>query len=312
MKIFKITLYVLGIIALAIIGASFYMVNFALNANNDKDVDSVLAQEFNKYEHLEPWLDSLKTSNNYCDTFVTFNGKDRLHAIYVKATPQTNRCAVLLHGYKDCYASMLMLGYMYNHDFGYNILIPDHFAHGLSDGNIIQMGWKDRLNAMKWMDIANHVFGDSTQMVVHGISMGGATTMMISGETQKPYVKCFVDDCGYTDVWSQFSNELHNQFGLPNFPLLYTANILCNIRYGWSFKEASAIEQVKRCTLPMMFIHGSDDSYVVTDMVYQLYEAKQGDKELWIAPDSKHAKSYFDHQTEYANRVKLFVDKYIK
>ena len=41
------------------------------------------------------------------------------------------------------------------------------------------------------MNIANEIFGDSTQMVVHGISMGGATTMMVSGEKQQPYVKLF-------------------------------------------------------------------------------------------------------------------------
>ena len=44
--------------------------------------------------------------------------------------------------------------------------------------------WKDRLDVLQWMNIANEIFGDSTQMVVHGISMGGATTMMVSGEEQ--------------------------------------------------------------------------------------------------------------------------------
>ena len=59
------------------------------------------------------------------------------------------------------------------------------------------MGWKDRWDVLQWMNIANEIFGDSTQMVVHVISMGGATTMMVSGEEQKPFVRCFVEDCGY-------------------------------------------------------------------------------------------------------------------
>ena len=65
-----------------------------------------------------------------------------------------------------------------------------------SGGPAIQMGWKDRLDVMQWMHIANQIYGDSTQMVVHGISMGGATTMMVSGEAQPYFVKCFVEDCG--------------------------------------------------------------------------------------------------------------------
>lgn len=54
-------------------------------------------------------------------------------------------------------------------------------------------------------------------MVVHGISMGAATTMMVSGEAQQPFVKCFVEDCGYTSVWDEFSFQLKDMFGLPEF-----------------------------------------------------------------------------------------------
>lgn len=54
-------------------------------------------------------------------------------------------------------------------------------------------------------------------MAVHGISMGGATTMMVSGEEQQPFVKCFVEDCGYTSVWDEFSHELKSSFFLPPF-----------------------------------------------------------------------------------------------
>ena len=39
---------------------------------------------------------------------------------------------------------------------------------------------KDRLDVLRWMNIANDIYGGNTQMVVHGISMGAATTMMVS------------------------------------------------------------------------------------------------------------------------------------
>lgn len=135
------------------------------------------------------------------------------------------------------------------------------------------------------MNIANEIFGDSTQMVVHGISMGGATTMMVSGEKQQPYVKCFVEDCGYTSVWDEFSHELKSSFHLPAFPLMYTTSWLCEKKYGWNFKEASSLKQVEKCELPMLFIHGDKDTYVPTWMVYPLYEAKPEPKELWIVPE---------------------------
>ena len=33
------------------------------------------------------------------------------------------------------------------------------------------------------------------------------------------------------------------------FPLMYTADWLCQLEYGWGFKEASALKQVARCHL---------------------------------------------------------------
>lgn len=99
---------------------------------------------------------------------------------------------------------------------------------------------------MQWMHIANQIYGDSTQMVVHGISMGGATTMMVSGEAQPYFVKCFVEDCGYTSVWDEFSHELKSSFHLPSFPLMNTTSWLCQKKYGWNFEEASSLNQVKK------------------------------------------------------------------
>ena len=70
------------------------------------------------------------------------------------------------------------------------------------------MGWKDKDDIKQWIDVANNAFGGHTQMVITGISMGGATTMMTSGETLPQCVKCFVEDCGYTSVWDEFCGEL--------------------------------------------------------------------------------------------------------
>ena len=139
--------------------------------------------------------------------------------------------------------------------------------------------------------------------------------MMFSGEVKQMNVqppKCFVEDCGYTSVWDEFAGELKNRFGLPAFPLLDIASLFCQWRYGWNFREASALEQVRQCTLPMLFIHGDADTFVPTWMVHPLYEAKPGPKELWLVPGAEHAVSYKENKEEYTRRVKNFVDKYIR
>ena len=50
---------------------------------------------------------------------------------------------------------MFMIGYLYNRDLGFNILLPDLQHQGESEGRAIQMGWKDRLDVLQWMNITN-------------------------------------------------------------------------------------------------------------------------------------------------------------
>ena len=294
-------------------GASSFMLNYSLSPiNRGKDLQGSWKYMFENYPELQAWKDSLQHANALKDTFIYVTDQNRLHAFYVEAPQPTSKTAVIIHGYTDNAIRMMMIGYMYNRSLGYNILLPDLRYSGESEGSYLQMGWLDRKDVIQWMNVTNQIYGDSTQMVVHGISMGGATTMMISGEPQPDYVKCFVEDCGYTSVWDQFCKELDEQFGLPEIPLMYTSSWLCNWKYGWSFEEASALKQVEKCHLPMLFIHGEKDDYVPTWMVYQLYEAKPQPKELWIVPNAGHATSYKLNKEVYTEKVKQFTDKYIQ
>lgn len=301
-------------VLVALLGAaSSFMLKFALSPLNEgKNLESSWEYMFKNYPELETWKDSLQQANALKDTFIYAPDQARLHAYYVAAPTPTSKTAVIVHGYTDNAIRMMMIGYLYNKNLGYNILLPDLRYSGLSDGDAFQMGWLDRKDVMLWMDVANQIYGDSTQMVVHGISMGGATTMMISGETQPDYVKCFVDDCGYTSVWDQFSKELKEDFGIPAFPLLYTSSWLCDWTKGWNFTEASSLEQVKKCSLPMLFIHGEKDDYVQTWMVHELYKAKPQPKEIWVVPGADHATSYKLNKEEYTQKVKQFTEKYIQ
>ena len=312
-RIVRSVLVLLLLLAAVIAGGSLYMLSYSLTPDATMAAKNAASYKYMyaEYPFLKPWVDSLERTGALRDTVILGSEGERLHAVYAAAPEPTDRTAVIVHGYTDNAVRMLMIGYLYNHDLGYNILLPDLYYHGRSEGRAIRMGWKDRLDVLRWMDVANDIFGGDTRMVVHGISMGAATTMMVSGEEQRPYVKCFVEDCGYTSVRDQFAKELKEQFGLPAFPLLDVASWLCGLKYGWTFGEASSLEQVKKSRLPMLFIHGDADDYVPTRMVYPLYEAKPGDKELWVVPGASHANSYRDNREEYTRRVGEFVGRYV-
>jgi len=293
----------LTVLLVAVVGSSFYMLDYALSPAPHRTNTDLLYQElFDRYPETQPWVDSLQRVQGLRDTTINMPGNYRCHAYYIN---KGSHCtAIVIHGWRGQAIKFFSLAQMYERSLGYNVVIPDVYAHGQSDGDAIRMGWLDRLDMLRWME----VFKTDT-MVVHGVSMGAATTMMLSGEQMPADIKDlrFIEDCGYTSVWDEFQGQLEADFGLPAFPLLYTSSMLCDLLYGWNFSEASAIQQLSSVRYPMLFIHGDSDTFVPTEMVYRLYKAKPQPKALWITRQTGHAQSYRNHRNEYIEHVRKFL-----
>lgn len=297
-----------------------YLLDYSLKPEalkESRNVEQSFLKAFQDYPFLVEWTDSLLQSGRMGDLYIENKEGTRLHAYTIPAEVPTGNTAVLVHGYTDNAVSMLHIAHLYNKVLGFNVLMPDLYAHGLSEGEAIRMGWKDRLNVLQWAQEAEELFGGDkpVKMVIHGVSMGGATTLMAAGEIgydfyQLPYVKAIVADCAYTTVWDEFAHQLKEQFSLPAFPLLHIANALCKWEYGWDFKQASAIEGISNTILPVMLIHGTDDNYVPTRMLYQLEKNCLLESERYLVNGAGHAKAYETNPEKYTERVESFINKH--
>ena len=221
--------------------------------------------------------------------------------------PGSHKWLIAVHGYTGRRQDMQDVAGFYGLQ-GYNVLTPDMRAHGESQGKYIGMGWLDRKDVLGWIQYVIDL-DDQAEIILHGISMGAATVMMTSGEELPPQVKGIVEDCGYTSVWDIFSDELSYLFHLPDFPILYAADGIAWLRAGYEFKGASALEQVKKSQVPILFIHGSEDNFVHTDMVYELYEACQSPKEILVIQGAGHGEAYKMDPNLYFDTVFTFLEK---
>lgn len=256
---------------------------------------------------ITAWIDSLRTAGALKDTFVVADDGVKLHAYYMDAAAPSLRTAIVVHGFVVNQMNVMMLARMYRDSLGYNVLLPALRHHGKSGGKEVQFGWKDRLDLLRWAEVAHGIFADTLQ-VFHGESMGAATVMMASGEQTPPYVRGFIEDCGYTSVWDIMTHCQENLLHLKAEPTLSRASQKCRERYGWDWHEASSVNQLAKCWKPMLFIHGNADPLVPVWMAQTCYDAKVvGYRELWIAEGSGHSWAYPDHTAEYVARVRSFL-----
>lgn len=233
-----------------------------------------------------------------------------LKAQYIKHEDDTNKTAVLAHGFRNSGDNMGKYAKIY-YDLGFNILLPDARGHGESEGDYIGYGWHDRLDYLDWLTWLIEDKG-ADEIVVHGNSMGAALVLMLSGEDLPDEVKAIVADSGYSTVKAELAHQLKHIYNLPSFPLLEVTSIITKIRAGYTFEEASAVKQVANNTLPLLIIHGDADDLVPTAMAYEIYEAAGGDKELWIVPDVGHTKAFEIVTEEYQHRVSEFIERVLE
>lgn len=243
-------------------------------------------------------------------TSVQITNKENM-TLFGRYKKQPNEChnwIISVHGYKDDHRFMLPY-VMRFYDEGYNVFTQDNRNHGLSDGEYISMGWHDKDDIYAWLDYIVSIDPDAS-IIVHGISMGGATTMMLSG-LNHPAVVGYIEDCGYTSVWDIFETVINRDYHMPAFPVMHCCRILSNIIMKYDYKKSSSLIQLSKCNKPIFFIHGEKDDFVPLWMGKKCFESYNGPKDMYIAPMAGHAESMDYYPDEYFAKINQFIKEYI-
>ena len=290
-----------------LVGNYFY--NLALNPFTSKDMIFGDDDDDTSLE-VEADVNWLIKDSNYIDTYITSSDNLKLHAYEVKNENKTDKWAIVVHGYTS-EVKLLSSKAKHLYNMGYNVLVPDLRSHGTSEGNYIGMGWHDRLDIIDWI---NYIVKNNpkSEIALHGTSMGSATVLMVSGEKLPSNVKAIVADCGYTSVYDEFSYQLKQLFNLPAFPIMNFSDVVTHIRAGYCLNDASAINQVKKSTTPILYIHGDKDDFVPYYMMDELYNATNSEKEKLTIEGGEHANSDLVNPKLYWSTVNSFLEKYIE
>ncbi|MBR3845735.1 MAG: alpha/beta fold hydrolase [Clostridia bacterium] len=231
-----------------------------------------------------------------------------MNALLYRRENESSKYAIVVHGYRAGVKAVSYIARRY-YDAGYNVLVPHLRAHKGSDYDFCTMGWLERLDIIDWANYIDSIATDA-QIVLHGVSMGAATVMMCAGESLPPYIKCIIEDCGYTSVFDAYSYKIPKMMRIPAFPSVNIFRRAIMKRVGFDIKEASALNQVIRSRTPILFLHGSADSVVPVSMAYELYDAAGCEKDMMIFKNADHIMSPLLYPDAYWGKVFEFIGKY--
>ena len=219
--------------------------------------------------------------------------------------------ALCCHGYRNDRLQDISNQARKFYEWGHNVFAGHARGHGRSEGRYIGMACRERRDIAGWIRRIVEMDPEA-RIFLYGVSMGGATVMTTSGEDLPDNVRCAIEDCGYSSIWNEFSYKIGDEYGLPVFPILNISQMFSRMRYGFGFREYSALDQLKKTKLPFLFIHGDRDTFVSYDMLRPVYEACASEhKKMVTIEGARHAEAYQVDPERYWQEVSEWLAKYL-
>ena len=296
----KIFIAAIALLILAGYAAGNYFVDFALHRGEDLSPPKACANI------ADPNLKAPPAPNFSAEEWMleSFDGL-KLHAWNFSPAEPSNRWAILVHGYgrDGTFAFDYAEEYLKR---GWNVVVPDLRAAGQSEGEFITMGALESRDVFDWAKKISDANPDA-KIILHGVSMGAAT-VMLTAALEPPNLIAVVEDCGYTSAYEMFTAQLEKIFGLPEYPVMPCANLVCKLKTGIKISDAAPIDVIDKIKVPVLFIHGDDDGLVPFAMMGKLFDACAAPKEKFIVTGAGHADAKRTNPAAYFDKVFAFID----
>lgn len=226
---------------------------------------------------------------------------------------QAKGTILLMHGYRA--NGFANFGYVmeFYHNLGYHLLLVSQRSHWESEGKYICFGVKERFDCRDWAEYLSkrpECVGKS--IFLNGVSMGATTVMMATGLDLPETVDGVIADCGFTSPWDVVADLAKRRFHLPVHPLLEGLDCMTRWFAGFRLRECSTLDALRRCKIPVLFLHGERDRFVPCAMTKKNYAACAAEKQLITVPEARHGGSYLTDQMGCQNALRHFLSAHTR
>ena len=287
----------------------FIRIFFASRSGKEKEKTEVTAPVVDGFAPFRPqigqWMRLVDEMEGRELTVTSFDGLKLCGPFYEyeKGAP----IEIMFHGYRGNGHRDLSGGVIRARKQGRSALIVDHRASGRSEGHVVTFGVNESRDCLMWAELVQREIDPTAKIILTGISMGAATVLTAAGSEELPSnVVGVIADCGYTSPEEIIKNTMKDM-GLPQ-DILYPFAILGGRLFGnFDIDEASPIESMKKCRVPVIFLHGDADGFVPFDMSRRNYEACTSEKKRLVAiKGAAHGVAYPTDPDTYLSELEDF------
>ncbi|MCL2324847.1 MAG: lysophospholipase [Actinomycetia bacterium] len=221
------------------------------------------------------------------------------------------RCAIILQGRTES----LLYSYYFADVYarcGYNILVIDPRAHGLSDGSYHTAGIRESDDLVAWIQLINARWQIS-DFTLHGVCVGAATALYAYvklKEEGSDLIKRIVTDGLFISNYEMYKRNFRI-YKQPPFPALHLTFLLAFLLAKVRMFRETPLSTMGDIDIPILFIWSEQDIFCVRQKNEQLFAACASDhKELCFFPEGRHSHVRSAQEVEYDKVIASFLQKH--
>lgn len=243
-------------------------------------------------------------------TLTSFDGLT-LRARLLPAVGPAKGTLLLFHGYRSMAAVDFSAVARPLHEAGFHLLFVDQRSHGRSQGKWITYGVRERQDCLAWAWLCYRRFGPDHPLFLYGMSMGATTVLLAAGLDLPPTVRGIVADCGFTAPTAILRHVLRRFCRPLSRPLLTLLRWYARWLLDVDLDSCSTPAALRKNRLPVLLLHGVDDSFVPVDMSREAASACGGYHQLYLVTQAGHGGAGWVDRNGYLAAVKGFVHKFL-
>jgi pimeloyl-ACP methyl ester carboxylesterase len=221
------------------------------------------------------------------------------------------KAMIFVHGHTWSWHGQVKYFRLYS-ERGYTIIAYNHRGHGDSDGENCSAGYFEKYDLDRIVRWTRARFPRIETLGLMGESMGAATALQYIPIAE--HISFIHADCPYSSMRKLYDHKLRQRHipGFLRLRIIAKSRKYIERSAGFDSFEVEPEQAIMKQPIPLLLIHGGDDTYVPTWMSQQMYEKRKdyAPTYLSIIEHAVHAQSFMTDPKQYESVVDEFLSRY--